>query len=169
MTFRLGWLLWLLPFLVSGQAMPVMDGNPASVGWRMIRTPSFKVIFPEGFEYQGNRMANTLEHIRLPESKSIGSPSFRKMPVILQNRSANSNGFVTLAPLRSEFFAMPTQNYNFIGSNDWLNLLASHEYRHMAQFRQSARGFNKLLLVLFGQQALAGMSYFSVPPWFWER
>ena len=152
----------------SAQSVPVLDSNPASVGWRTIKTPSFRIIFPDGFEEQGQRMANTLEHIRTAESRSIGSPSFPRMPVILQNRSSISNGFVSLAPLRSEFFSMPSQNYNFLGNNDWLDLLASHEYRHMAQFRQSARGFNRLFRLLFGQEALAVMSYLSVPPWFWE-
>ena len=150
------------------QNFPVLDANPASVRWRQIKTEDFRIIFPAGYESTAKRMANTFQHIRTPESRSIGTPSVHRMPIILQNRSSVSNGFVTQAPRRSELFTMPTQNYNFGGINDWLNLLASHEYRHMAQFAHSNRGFNRLFSTLFGQEALAVMSFVSVPQWFWE-
>ncbi len=113
------------------------------------------------------RMANTLEHIRLPESRSLGTPSV-PLPVILQNRSSISNGFVALGPRRSEFYTMSTQNYNFIGNNDWLNLLASHEYRHMSQYSHANRGLSKVLYFLSGQEALAGAAFLAAPQWFWE-
>lgn len=112
-------------------------------------------------------MANTLEHIRTPEAKTIGVEP-RKISVILQNQTTNSNGFVSITPRRSEFFAMPSQNYNFIGNLDWLDLLATHEYRHMAQFQHANRGFNRFLYYLFGANTLAAMSYIAVPQWFWE-
>ena len=86
----------------------------------------------------------------------------RKISIILQSKSAQSNGFVTVAPWRSEFYTMPTQNYNFAGTNDWLNELAVHEYRHMAQFQRSITGFNKFFYYLFGQQATAGFAFASV-------
>ncbi|MFZ9981546.1 MAG: hypothetical protein ACO3FI_05900 [Cyclobacteriaceae bacterium] len=154
--------------LLMSQDFPVLDTNPASVRWRQIKTEDFRIIFPYGFEPTAQRMANTFQHIRGPESRSLGTPSVSRMPVILQNRSSISNGFVTLAPRRSELYTMPTQNYNFSGTNDWLNLLAGHEYRHMAQFAHSNRGFNRLFSTLFGQEALFVMSYISVPRWFWE-
>ena len=92
----------------------------------------------------------------------------KRISVLLQNQSSISNGFVTLAPRRSEFFTMPAQDYNFTGNNDWLNLLASHEYRHIVQFQQSITGFNKLVYFVFGQQAVAGMAFVAAPQWFWE-
>ncbi len=112
-------------------------------------------------------MANTLEHIRTPEANSIGTlPA--KISVVLQNQSSVSNAFVSITPRRSEFYTMPSQNYNFIGNNDWMNLIASHEYRHVVQFQHAKRGFNKVLYYLFGNNTLAVMSYVSVPQWFWE-
>jgi len=167
-SFLLVAALTCLTDFVSGQDYPTLDTNPASVRWRQIKTPDFRIIFPTGFESTAQRMANTFQTIREPESRSIGTSSPRRMPIILQNRSSVSNGFVAQAPRRSELFTMPTQNYNFSGTNDWLNLLASHEYRHMAQYAHSNRGFNRLFSTLFGQQALALMSYVSVPQWFWE-
>jgi hypothetical protein len=141
--------------------------NNAPLKWYQLNTPNFKVIYPKGFESQANRMANTMEHIRVPESRSIGTQP-RKFSLVMQNQSTVSNAFVSITPRRSEFYAMPTQNYNLLGTNDWMNLIASHEFRHMAQFDHSNRGLNKILFYLFGYNTLSAFSYLSVPPWFWE-
>ncbi len=156
-----------LPTFLFAQESTVNENNPPSVKWYQINTPHFRVLYPHGFETQAQRMANTLEHIREPESKTMGATP-RKISVILQNQSSVSNGFVSITPRRSEFYAMPSQNYNFLGNNDWLNLLATHEYRHMAQFQHATRGFNRLAYYVFGANVLAGMSYMAAPQWFWE-
>ena len=49
---------------------------------------------------------------------------------------------------------MPAQDYNFLGTNDWLDLLASHEYRHVVQYKQATRGLNKFIYFLFGGRRL---------------
>lgn len=151
----------------AAQETTVSETNAPSVKWYQINTPHFRLLYPKGFESQAQRMANTLETIREPEGKTIGSVP-RKISVILQSQSALSNAFVTITPRRAEFYAMPSQNYNFTGNNDWLNLLASHEYRHLAQFQHSTRGVNKIIKYAFGNNALAGMSYVAAPQWFWE-
>jgi hypothetical protein len=148
------------------QSATVLENNP-NLAWRQINTPNFNIVFPKGFETQAQRMANTMEHIRTPEAKSLGVEP-RKISMILQNQSAVSNGFVSITPRRSEFFGMPSQNYNFVGNLDWLNLLATHEYRHIVQFQHANRGFNRALYYLFGANTLAAMSYAAVPQWFWE-
>jgi hypothetical protein len=145
----------------------VLSTNPTSVKWYQVKTPGFKILYSKGFEEQGQRMAKTLEAIREPASKGM-SKLPKRIPIVLQNLSAQSNAFVTLAPRRSEFYAMPSQNYNFVGNLDWLDLLAVHEYRHIAQFQRSITGFNKLLYYTFGQEAVAGMAFASAPSWFWE-
>ncbi len=145
----------------------VLSNNPPSLKWYQVNTPNFQVIYPKGFEMQAQRMANTLEHIHDPEARTLGSKP-KKISVILQNQSSISNAFVSILPRRSEFFTMPAQDYNFIGTNDWLNLLAAHEYRHVVQFQHAKRGFNKVLYYLFGNTTLAGMAQVSVPQWFWE-
>src|SRR5690349_20859952 len=148
-------------------AQEVLENNPPSVKWYRVNTPHFKVLYPKGFEDQALRLANTLEHIRVAEGKSMGATP-RKFSVILQNQSAVSNGFVSIVPKRSEFYTMPPQDYNFSGTNDWLNQLATHEYRHMTQFTRSNTGFNRVLYYLFGPATLAAMATSSVPQWFWE-
>lgn len=164
--------LWILAlvliFSTSGksQQTSVLSNNPA-LKWYQINTPNFKIIYPKGFEEQANRMANTMEHIRTPEANTLSSLP-NKISIVLQNQSSISNAFVTITPRRSEFYTMPSQNYNFIGNNDWMNLIASHEYRHIVQYQHAKRGFNKALYYLLGNNTLSVMSYVSVPPWFWE-
>lgn len=152
--------------VVLAQSTTVLENNPA-LKWQQINTDNFRIIFPEGYQVQAQRMANTLEHIRKPESETL-SANPRKLSVILQNQSAVSNGFVSITPRRSEFYGMPSQNYNFTGNLDWLDLLATHEYRHVIQFQQANRGFNRFLYTLFGANTLAAMSFIAVPQWFWE-
>ncbi len=162
------WLhLILFTSILFAQENLVNETNPPSLKWYQINTLHFRVLFPKGFETQAQRMANTLEHIHEPESRTMGA-SPRKISVILQNQSSISNGFVSITPRRSEFYTMPSQNYNFVGNNDWLNLLATHEYRHMVQFQHATRGFNKLVYYTFGSNALSAMAYVAAPQWFWE-
>lgn len=164
---RNGLLFVLLFFTVELKAQEVLNNNPPALSWYKINTPNFRILYPQGFEFQAQRMANTLEHIRQAESRTLGV-STKRISVILQNQNAISNGFVSLIPRRSEFYAMPPQNYNFTGTTEWLDQLASHEYRHVVQFDKANRGFNKLLYYAFGPATLAAMSVTAVPQWFWE-
>lgn len=167
MRIRLLICLCVCTFTSFSQESAITQTNPASLKWYQLNTGHFKILFPKGFESQAQRMANTLETIREPEAATMGKTP-RKISLILQSQSAVSNAFVTVTPRRSEFYAMPTQNYNFVGTNDWLNLLASHEYRHIAQFQHANRGFTKLAYYVMGSNAWAGLSYAAAPQWFWE-
>ena len=145
----------------------VLDNNPASLKFNEIITDHFNILFPEGFEKEGQRMANTLEHLHGPISVSLGKEP-RPIPLILQNQGTSSNGFVALGPRRSEFFTVPPQDYKFLGNNDWLNLLAVHEFRHVVQYDKAITGFSKYAYWLFGEDVLAGLSFLSTPLWLWE-
>jgi len=147
--------------------VPVMENNPATLKWNEIITDNFNVLFPEGFEKEGQRMANTLEHLHGPVSKSLGKKP-RPIPILLQNQGVISNGFVTLGPRRSEFYTSPPQDYKFLGNNDWLNTLATHEFRHVVQFDKSITGISKLGYWFFGEDVLAGLAFISTPLWLWE-
>jgi hypothetical protein len=158
----------LFTLLVTfSHAQTVLENNPPSVKWRQISTPNFKVLYPPGFDDRAQRVANSLERVRDAGAQSLGSRP-RRMTFIMQNRSSLSNGFVSIIPRRSEFYTMPTQDYNFVGTNDWLEMLTAHEYRHVVQYQHATRGFNKAIYYLFGSISLAGMAQAAAPPWFWE-
>lgn len=146
----------------------VLENNPSSLKWRQVNTPGFRIIYPIGFDKEAQKMANTLQHLYEAESETMGNETPKKISIILQNQNAISNGFVTLGPRRSEFYTMPPQDYNFIGTNRWLDLLAVHEFRHIVQFQQSKTGWNKLFYYLFGENTQAGMAFSAAPAWFWE-
>jgi hypothetical protein len=144
----------------------ILSNLPPSVKWNQINTENFKVIFPE--DYNGaNRVANTLQHLYSPVGQSLNTNT-RKISVILQNQNSISNGFVTLGPRRSEFFTMSPQTYSFLGTNDWLDLLSVHEFRHVVQFDKSRTGFTKFIYLLLGEYAQSGLAFAAVPAWFWE-
>ncbi len=154
-------------FTASFAQYPVYDQEPSSQRWSQINTPRFKVIYPDGIDSLAIGLTRRLESQYARVSASLDVRP-RKLSLVLRSKTTIPNGFVTLAPRRSELFTMPPQDYNFVGTNSWLDLLAVHEFRHVVQFEKANRGFNKLLSTLFGQEALAGMSHIAVPQWFWE-
>ncbi len=157
-------ILYLLPVFSQSQ---VLDTNPSSIKWKNINTDHFRIIFPKGYESKAQQVANTMEHIYEPVSASLHRRP-KKLSLVLQNQNAISNAFVTVAPRHAEFFTTPPQDYNFLGTNDWLRLLAIHEYRHVVQFEKSKTGFTKAFYYLFGETAQALWGNLAVPDWFWE-
>jgi len=145
----------------------ILENNPPGISWYQVNTPHFSIIFNRDFEEGAQLMANKLEHLYGPGAKSLDQKT-KKISVILQNQNTIPNGFVSQTPRRSEFYTMPTQDYNFLGTINWLDLLAIHEYRHVVQFDKSLTGFNKFLHVIFGYEASSSMAHMAVPEWYWE-
>ncbi|MFC3562477.1 TolB-like translocation protein [Pedobacter jamesrossensis] len=134
--------------------------NPLSVKWNYIQSGGFKIIYPKELEKDAQRMANTLPFIYPKIGLSLRQQN-TSIPLLLQNRGTIANGFVQLAPKKSEFYATPPQYFD---SQDWLNNLAVHELRHIAQFDK-----------LTGIQThpfpeLVYFAYFGagIPTWFFE-
>jgi hypothetical protein len=153
---------------LHAQSTQVLDNLPPSIKWYQLKTPHFNIIYPEGFTEQGQRMANTMEHIYGPAAASLGVKPRKNFPLILQNQTSISNGFVTVGPRRSEFFTMSPQKANLLGNNDWLDMLALHEYRHVVQYDKSRTGFTGFIRNIFGEYSQAAIANVTVPSWFWE-
>lgn len=148
-------------------AQVVLENDPASARWYRLESPHFHILYVRGFEAQAQRVANNLETIYKPESKTMGVVT-KTVPLVLHNLTATSNGFVTMSPPTSEFFAMPSQDYNFTGTLDMLDMLSVHEYRHVVQYTRARTGFSKWLYYGLGPAAFNGMTDVSVPYWFFE-
>ena len=112
------------------------DQNPLSVKWNYISSEGFKIIYPEELEKEAQRMANTLPFIYTKIGLGLRQQK-TYIPLLLQNRGSIANGFVQLAPKKSEFYTTPPQQFD---SQDWLNNLAVHELRHIAQFDKLTGG-----------------------------
>ena len=137
--------------------------EPASVRWQQIHTEHFRIIFPTDALQEGQRAAYALEYIHQAAGKSLNhAPA--KIPVVLHNRTAFSNGFVSWAPKRSEWFLTPPQdNY----AQDWLHQLAVHEYRHVVQVDKLNQGITRAMGFAVGQQAVGAVAGL-LPLWFLE-
>jgi len=134
--------------------------TPLSVKWRQIEHGGFKIIYPNSLEKDAQRMANTLAYIYPTVARSLGE-SKTIIPVVLQNQGTTSNGFVQLAPKKSQFYTMSSQQFD---SQEWLNNLAIHELRHVVQFNKitGSTGFP------FPEEVYFGYIGVSTPLWFLE-
>lgn len=155
--------LFLCNFSVAQEISP----NPPSIKWNYIDTDTLRVVFPKGMEKHAFRVASNILYINRNHDSLIGMKS-KKLTLLLQNQTVISNGYVALAPFRSEFYTTPMQQSNELGSLNWLDLLSMHEYRHALQFSNTKVGVTKLAYWLFGEQGWNLTSNLIVPDWFWE-
>ncbi len=153
-------ILLLLSFSVYGQQ------NPSSLKWNQIKTKNATIIFPQGIESQAQKVAKRVELLHQYESNTTGG-TMSSLPIILYNQTTISNGYAALAPYRSVWYATPLQEANRLGSQDWLSLLAVHEYRHIAQYSSLDRNLTHLMHFLWGDYGWA-VGLYSVPGWFLE-
>ncbi|WP_044117950.1 TolB family protein [Alkaliflexus imshenetskii] len=142
----------------------ISGSDPARIKWLQIKTPVARIVFEESFKTEALRLAAFMDSMA-PRISGTMSHSPRRVDLLIHNQTAYSNGFVTWAPRRTEFYAMPHQN---ILSTDWLEHLAIHEYRHVVQIDKLNQGFTKILSYPFGQQAVGGVLGLHLPMWFLE-
>ncbi len=158
--------LILSPSFIFAQFGGATNGNPSTIEWKEISNESARIIFPDGLEKRAEHVADVIDYLNKNSRKSIGKPK-GKINIIFQNQLTEANGFVTAAPFRSEFFTTAPQR-TFAGTQDWLDLLAIHEYRHVMQFQFSKQGVTKIGAKLFGQGFWSAMNLLSIPFWFVE-
>lgn len=137
--------------------------DPASLRWNKIDTRHYRLIFPESFRPEAQRLANLLDYSFDFVNYSLKSNP-RKIPVVIHNQSTFSNGMVVWAPKRVEFYTVPDPNS---WPQDELEQLVSHELRHVAQIEKINRRFTGTLGYITGELAAGGLSA-MIPLWFME-
>jgi hypothetical protein len=160
-------ILFLFFVICSLPLFPQIGPHAASIKWQQINIPSARIIFPQGSDKQGLRVANLINYMEKNNKRSIG-PLSQKIPIVLHNQTTIANGFVGIGPFRSEFFATPPQSANYLGTLDWLDALTIHEYRHALQFANAKVGLTKLFYFLQGENGWGLLAGSSIPNWFWE-
>jgi hypothetical protein len=150
-------------------AYSVLDQNPFSVKHRRISLNRYpvKIIYPEGLDSVAQVTANQLER-NLGQIGQGMNASLHSWKIVLQNQGMLSNGFVSLAAPRSEYFTTPTQDPSLLGNNDWLELLAAHESRHMFQNELGRTGLSKWLHYFWGANGQMAYTNLMIPHWVWE-
>ena len=140
--------------------------NPTAIKWSEISTEHFQIIFPSEVVEKAQLVAHLLESAYPIVSRSMEIEP-KKISLILQNQSTVSNGFVTLAPRRSEWFLNPAIDPE-ITNTEWLKTLSVHEFRHVVQFQKSRQGFNRVFEIFLGEMGQALGIGLSFPGWFLE-
>ncbi|WP_374950864.1 TolB family protein [Mucilaginibacter sp.] len=160
----------LLPLLLLSTTIlkaQQFGGNPPSVKWRQINTPAAKVIFSQGLDSSAAHIAAIVQRINPATKPTIGYKQ-RQVSIVLQNQTTVSNGYVGLAPFRSEFYLTPEQNSLELGSLSWPVQLAIHEFRHVQQYNNFNVGLSHALKIVFGEGGQALGNDLSIPNWFFE-
>src|SRR6201996_6152349 len=165
-VFRLpfGIPLLLISIRLSAQQF---GGNPPSLKWRQLNTDTARIIFPIGLDSQAQQVAAIVHRLSMTTLPTIGGRR-DKIDIVLQNQTIIPNGYVGLAPFRSEFQLTPEQNSFDLGSLPWQKMLAIHEYRHVQQYNNFRVGLSGAFYYLFGEGGQAFANSLAVPNWFWE-
>ncbi len=148
----------------SGQQF---GGHPSSLKWQQIHTPQATIIFPKGLLREAGSVADVIRYTDSATAATIGHAR-KKINIVLQNQTTVSNGFVALAPWRSEFFLTPSLNNFQLGSLPWAQSLALHEYRHVQQYMNFRKGLSKFAYYLLGEEGQSLANSASIPDWFFE-
>jgi hypothetical protein len=159
----------LLPLLLVTTISKAQQfgGNPPSIKWKQINTTAAKVIYSQGMDSSAMRIADIIQRMSPSTKATIGSKQ-KQVSIVLQNQTTISNGYVGLAPFRSEFYLTPEQNSFELGSLPWAVQLAIHEFRHVQQYNNFNVGLSHTLKILFGEGGQALGNDLSIPNWFFE-
>lgn len=160
------WLQGLLLFVHSISAQQ-FGGNPPSIHWRQINTDTARIIFPTGMDSTAQRVSNIVHWLAKNNPAPLGE-ELHKINIVLQTQTTIANGYVSLAPFRSEYFLTPVLNNFDLGSINWPEALAVHEFRHVEQFNNFRNGISKAAYYLFGDEGLLVAINAAVPDWFYE-
>ncbi|RYY35965.1 MAG: hypothetical protein EOP46_08180 [Sphingobacteriaceae bacterium] len=169
LKFTAKFILLQLPLQLLTMSVRAQDfgGNPPSVHWKQVNTAPVKVIFPVGMDSLAKHVASVINQADSHVSSTIGNKQ-KQVSIVLQSQTTEANGYVGLAPFRSEFYLTPQQNSFELGSAPWAELLSIHEYRHVQQYNNMNIGLSRVLSFIFGEGGQAVGNALSVPDWFFE-
>lgn len=157
--------LLFLVFYITGQfcsAQP-FGGTPASFRWKVIRTDTARIIFPAYLEAEARRITGLVHRLQRNDS-TVHHP----ISILLRDQTMISNGYVGLAPWRSEWYITPPRSVLSLGAMRWNDMLAIHEWKHVQQFNRLNTGLSRTMRYVLGEQGQALANALSVPDWFFE-
>lgn len=143
----------LLPFFCSTAAYGqyvINGGTSAATGWMQVKGETYNVIYPQGADSLAKRYLWLLEQNKQAVMLGLSEIKPAKIPVVLYNGTANSNGMVVWAPKRMELYTLPMRSSYPIR---WEEQLAVHEARHVGQMTHFTKGAFGVLEYLLGQQS----------------
>lgn len=164
---KIALILSIIAFNSNLNAQTGSGNQPATMKWKTIENDHVRIIYPDSTIEAAKRIADLIMYINKNATISVGDKS-RKIDLLLNTNNVNANGYVTVVPYKSEFYATAPQSFNIIGSNNWLDELALHEYRHALQFMNAKRGLTKIASIFLGPLGWAYATGISLPDWYME-
>ncbi|WP_412462968.1 hypothetical protein [Halobacteriovorax sp. RT-2-6] len=135
--------------------------------WSTLENDFVQVIYPKGFKKNAIYMANLMEHYSKYVGLSYGLKKPEQVSLIYRPEMGDPNGFVTLAPRRTEWFDS-TNFFAHVSTLEWHENLSIHEYRHVIQQDIFNKKTVKAFDVLMGDTGQALLSYLARKPWYME-
>ncbi|GAB4091614.1 TolB family protein [Flaviaesturariibacter terrae] len=151
---------------LQGASAQQFGGFPPLYRWQQIHTDTARVIFTPAAAVQAQRIAALLHRMAATEQQ-LGN-RLQPISMVLHPNTTLANGYVALAPFRSELYLVPPSNIFEFGNLPWSDQLVVHEYRHVQQYNQFNHGLSRVAGFLLGQEARALANAASVPDWFFE-
>ncbi len=160
-------LLILSTLLFYCSSAQQFSGFPPSTRWKQINTDTARIIFESPSSAQAQRVATLIHRMAAQQPNTIGNDQ-KKINILLHKNTTLANGYVGLAPFRSEYYLIPSTNIFELGNLPWNEQLALHEYRHVQQYNNFNKGLTKAFNFFLGQEGRAIANSLTVPQWFFE-
>lgn len=144
-----------------------LDQSSSEVTWETIENDFVKVIYPDYMQRESVYIANLVKHYSQHVGKTYEIQAPQQFTLVVRPEMAEPNGFVTLAPRRSEWYSSSTYS-TFVGASEWYQTLAIHEYRHVMQYDHFKRSAVKWLSYAFGDTGTFVGLFFGLQSWYFE-
>lgn len=129
-------LLLSLPTRASAQ------GEVPSLGWKTITTENFRIHFEPGLEAWSEQLASQIEGVRIAVAARVGYTPPRVIDVLVEDplNQPNGSAWPSMTYPAMRFWATPPSPTSLIGnSRGWGDILAVHEYAHLAHLLRPSR------------------------------
>lgn len=157
-------IICLTTFFIANAQYYTTGDDPLCLKLRQIQTPTCRIIFDKPMQPWATRLAQHIDSVATYISASMQHTP-RPIDLMLHSRDAYSNGLVSWAPRRIEFYTFPQTDGDCL---PWTTHLVLHEYRHVAQTSVLNSGFTRFLNFIFGEQATGAVLGVYVPLWLME-
>ncbi len=128
-------ILWLcVSAIAQAQMMYPTQYRPVGLGWQVLETGHFKIIYPQGDDSLAYRAGQILEQ-QYPIAQELIGGELTRFPFVLNNYNDLSNGFVSPFNFRSEIETPPIKG-KLINprTGDWYETVLAHELIHALHF-----------------------------------
>lgn len=128
--------------LVSSASALGAQAEVPSLRWRTITTEHFRIHFEPGLEAWSEQLAAQIEGVRRVVAARVGYTPPRIIDVLVEDplNQPNGSAWPSLTYPAMRFWATPPAPTSFIGnSRGWGDILAIHEYAHLAHLLRPSR------------------------------